>query len=790
MSVTNNTPIVTYVADGLKTSFALTFEVEGKDNIKVSANNLLVSKNDYNYSSTNNSINFYQPVASGTEIKLERITDLERSEDYTAFSNIFRPETLNYDFNRIWRALQERGVQNSEALVALINTLSTLSERDRTILDAVQTQALEDIKQDTGVADLIRSEAEARKKSDEAYNLLAALEAGKTLPELKEYVDNILGIKNPNLLTGITSRLIVDHETGETVKENFDRILDEDSKLVKADAVKLSSGRTLADKYSEAVSIKDFGAIGDGTLHTLQEWVTAGEFKDLADIKTKFSFVTSLEQSIDWCATQYAVFNYSSVYCPKGKYVLSDAVETPHNTTPYNVGLSSSGVKIYGEGSKTSFTRNDIREATRIFNAEGTSTTHESDVANSLEACFSVYCPYTTITDMTLQDSAIGIFVGQNYKKLFTSLSNASKSNFERLTIDRCGTGVLLLACGGNHYSNYSDIHFIRCQIDVHQRSSHWWKITQKRGDSNNNRNTFTRIRSARSRIGMWNECGDTNNYIGWYGETMPSSANPFTLPHSLPLDLTTECLFVFSGSNQLNTVSYCFAEGVTTHVYNNGYQNRFTDNGLIEAQVIMVQQPREWKGRYASRDRGMYIADNAYPQMTSLPLAGALYLGAGLTDGTTIANGVRVVSKDMWHTPLANTKGSYERKYQIETGTIVKNIPTAFTIWTNTDANSSGFFEVEVIARSETTGEIASYTTKAYITAHRNASRALIQYNCTKIFSTLTNGEGTIDSVEENHVTLNVQKNASTPQALDLVINSPFDLTTATVFVTQKITK
>ncbi len=238
MSVTNNTPIVTYVADGLKTSFALTFEVEGKDNIKVSANNLLVSKNDYNYSSTNNSINFYQPVVSGTEIKLERNTDLERSEDYTAFGNSFRPETLNYDFDRIWRALQEKGVQNSEALASLINTLQTLSERDRTILDAVQDQALADIKQDTGVADLILAEAEARKKSDEAYNLLAALEAGQTLPELKSYVDNILGIQNPNLLTGITSRLIVDHETGETVKQSFENQA-EFNDIVKSEQINL-----------------------------------------------------------------------------------------------------------------------------------------------------------------------------------------------------------------------------------------------------------------------------------------------------------------------------------------------------------------------------------------------------------------------------------------------------------------------------------------------------------------------------------------------------------------------
>lgn len=756
MSVENQFPYQSFTANGSQTNFSLGFFVDDKYHFEVKKNDQTVTQNDYSYDSSSNSIVFNTAPNKDDLIEIKRDTKADRATTYATYNNSFRPEVLNKDIDRIWWKLQELGVADW-ILSSRIDALKNYVDRKD---DELKAYLMEEI----------RKQGIALDQLDEYYNYLM-----QRLAQIA--VDK-----------GWDAGFVVDFWTSRSLADLNIQNLDKTTGKIKESAVLLETGLTLKEKLTETVSIKDFGAIGDGTLHTLQEWVTSGKFKDLADIKTKFSFVTSLEQSIDWCATQYAVFNHNSVYCPKGKYVLSDAVETPHNTTPYNVGNNSSGVKIYGEGPKTSFTRNDIREATRIFNAEGTSTTHESDVANSLEACFSVYCPYTTITDMTLQDSAIGIFVGQNYKKLFTSLSNTSKSNFERLTIDRCGTGVLLLACGGNHYSNYSDIHFIRCQIDVHQRSSHWWKITQKRGDSNNNRNTFTRIRSARSRIGMWNECGDTNNYIGWHGETMPSSANPFTLPHSLPLDLTTECLFVFSGSNQLNTVSYCFAEGVTTHVYNNGYQNRFTDNGLVEAQVIMVQQPREWRGRYASRDRGMYIADNAYPQMTSLPLAGALYLGAGLTDGTTIVNGVRVVSKDMWHTPLANTKGSYEKKYQIETGSIVKNIPTAFTIWTNTDANSSGFFEVEVIARSETTGEIASYTTKAYITAHRVASRTLIQYNCSKIYSTRTNGEGTTDSVEANHISIDVQKNGST--SLDLVINSPFDLTTATVFVTQKITK
>lgn len=758
MTVENQFPYQSFTANGSQNHFPLGFYIDDKNHFEVIKNDQAVAKNEYSYNSSSNSIVFNSPPNQGDVIEVQRSTTADRATTYATYNNSFRPEVLNKDIDRIWWKLQELGVADW-ILSSRIDGLKNYVDRKD---DELKAYLIEEI----------RKQGVALDQLDEYYNYLMQRLAQIAIDK------------------GWDATFVVDFWTSRNLADLNIQNLDKTTGKIKESAVLLETGLTLKEKLTEVVSIKDYGAIGDGTLHILQEWVTAGKYKNLAEIQAKFSFVTSLDQSIDWCATQYAVFNHSSVYCPKGKYVLSDTVETPHNTTPYNVGNSSSGVKIYGEGAKTAFTRNDTREATRIFNTEGTSTTHESDVANSLEACFSIYCPYTTITDMTLQDSAIGIFVGQNYKKAFSSLSSSSKSNFERLAIDRCGTGVLLLACGGNHYMNYSDIHFIRCQIDVHQRSSHWWKITQNRGDSNNNRNTFTRIRSARSRIGMWNECGDTNNYIGWHGETMPSSINPFRLPHGLPTDLTTECLFVFSGSNQLNTVSHCFAESVTTHVYNNGYQNRFTDNGLVEAQVLMVQQPREWKGRYASRDRGVYIADNAYPQMSSLPLAGALYLGTGLSDGTTIANGVRVVSKDMWHTPLANTRGSYEKKYQIEAGAIVKNSPTAFAIWTNTDSNSTGFFEIEVIARSEVTGEIASYITKAYITAHRNSSRVLTQYNCTKIHSTRTTGEGTADAVEANHVSVNIQKNTATPQILELVINSPFDLTTATVFVTQKITK
>lgn len=223
MSINTNTPIYTAVSDGNKTSFTLDFSIDSKEDLKVTVNGLTVSKNDYTFNSNTNSVQFYQPITQGSEITIQRDTSLERSNTYATFGNDFRPESLNYDFNRIWKALQERGVQNAEALSALLNSLDVYAERDRTILDALKAETLNDINEDTGVAELIQLEAERRKKDDVAYDLLSQLQQGATLPQLKEYIDNLLGIKNPILLSGITSRLIVDHETGETVKQHVDK---------------------------------------------------------------------------------------------------------------------------------------------------------------------------------------------------------------------------------------------------------------------------------------------------------------------------------------------------------------------------------------------------------------------------------------------------------------------------------------------------------------------------------------------------------------------------------------
>ena len=84
--------------------------------------------------------------------------------------------------------------------------------------------------------------------------------------------------------------------------------------------------RTQAEKNSDMVSAGDYGAIGDGTLHKLSE-----RFSTLSAAQIAYgsisSRIVSLDQSIDWCAIQCAIFNNSKVHLTKPVYVLNDALE-------------------------------------------------------------------------------------------------------------------------------------------------------------------------------------------------------------------------------------------------------------------------------------------------------------------------------------------------------------------------------------------------------------------------------------------------------------------------------
>lgn len=76
---------------------------------------------------------------------------------------------------------------------------------------------------------------------------------------------------------------------------------------------------------SVTLNLRDFGAIGDGRVHPVREWITRGEFSTLRAIQQRYPFVDSLEWSIDEVAFARAKLalpaSGGTIHFPVGHYV-------------------------------------------------------------------------------------------------------------------------------------------------------------------------------------------------------------------------------------------------------------------------------------------------------------------------------------------------------------------------------------------------------------------------------------------------------------------------------------
>lgn len=107
-------------------------------------------------------------------------------------------------------------------------------------------------------------------------------------------------------------------------------------------------GRALSEKIGEIISVKDFGAIGDGAYHPVSEWFTPGfsayrGYANLAAVQVDYPHVTSELDSIDWAAIQatdnaVAPSGGSTWWVP-GKYVINKTLLLKANIT----GLGKAG---------------------------------------------------------------------------------------------------------------------------------------------------------------------------------------------------------------------------------------------------------------------------------------------------------------------------------------------------------------------------------------------------------------------------------------------------------------
>jgi hypothetical protein len=187
--------------------------------------------------------------------------------------------------------------------------------------------------------------------------------------------------------------------------------------------------RTIVSKLGDTVSVRDFGAIGDGALHPLSE-----RFATIASAQAQYPSVpiTSLSQSIDWAATQQAVRSRAgggTVKFPVGTYVFADELlidvgavelcgENQGYARSYWAPLSNiPGTRLLfvGAGAKSVKTRRLYRASAGDPNDAPLSTAVniQNNGVTLRKLTVELYCDYTNAAASNLGDNwDVGVFHG------------------------------------------------------------------------------------------------------------------------------------------------------------------------------------------------------------------------------------------------------------------------------------------------------------------------------------------------------------------------------------------
>ncbi len=534
---------------------------------------------------------------------------------------------------------------------------------------------------------------------------------------------------------GWTADLVVDSSG-----KNLQQVNDELGFPIKV--LNKSTSRNLYDHIKDVVNVKDYGAIGDGELHTVQEWIDSGKFSSLAAVQATFPHVTATTDSIDWAAMQLCVKMRKNIYAPgdTGPYVFGpNTVHTPHSGSPNRM---DTGAYIYGDRGKTVFTRNEVGEvSTRILKSDGTLDIAASDDINNNEAVFSLHGSYYKFSDIAIHHSKVGIFMGQDMTQV--EKSACYKNIIRDVEFRRCSQPIIMSSAYGNHYNDISNIHFIECQIDVEMRNGKHDVVTI----ANNNRNYFTNIRSNRSIVGLWCTSGDTNRITSWDGEgcgAKPTN-NPYPMPVGLPkladgVTQITNGVHIFDGNGQLNKVLNCQMEACDIELYNNHYRNSFVNNGYHEAvangtQVYNLQEP----GLFISHNTFftpifchlLNLNSNAFPNVTEL----GLYVR-----GNSFKNNTGI--EKLKATPISK---NYSERRVFDLGAAAAGSTKTITIWRDVDPSSSANIKVKVSALSAASN--LSFANEMAVSAYRSNTRSLTRYFMQELYKLRATGQGTGDS-------------------------------------------
>ena len=187
MSVPEQVPYKEYRATGSNNSFEITFYLPDPKDLVVMVNKEIPLVGAY--SIQGNTVVFSTPPKEGDLIELTRDTQLDRETNFKSYDNSFRPETINFDLDKIWLVLQESNLVDAKILARL------------------------------------KQEIEWRRTHDFNYDELAQVREKQLFDALKGYTDTLLASTNPGVFQGVIAGVVFAQD-GKSIQTHLEEILD------------------------------------------------------------------------------------------------------------------------------------------------------------------------------------------------------------------------------------------------------------------------------------------------------------------------------------------------------------------------------------------------------------------------------------------------------------------------------------------------------------------------------------------------------------------------------------
>ncbi|ENX30021.1 MULTISPECIES: SGNH/GDSL hydrolase family protein [Acinetobacter] len=188
MSVPEQVPYKEYRATGSNNSFEITFYLPDPKDLVVMVNKEIPLVGAY--SIVGDSVVFSTPPNEGDLVELTRDTQLDRETNFKSYDNSFRPETINFDLDKIWLVLQESNLVDAKILARL------------------------------------KQEIEWRRTHDFNYDELAQVREKQIFDALKGYADTLYSATDPNVFAGVIAGVVFARD-GKSIQAHLEEIADQ-----------------------------------------------------------------------------------------------------------------------------------------------------------------------------------------------------------------------------------------------------------------------------------------------------------------------------------------------------------------------------------------------------------------------------------------------------------------------------------------------------------------------------------------------------------------------------------